>query len=112
MKHCNNVSQLRGYSDKADALRIRLLDEIDAIDAKIAKEHIEAGTSSAGETETTEPTGPVVKPKKIKNVTIKHITHTSSWRIENEEDIDKAIDSLRTSLKEALSENDVVNVEF
>ena len=30
---CNNVSGLRSYADKAEALKIRLLNEMDAMDA-------------------------------------------------------------------------------
>ena len=36
-ERCNNVSVLRSYADKAEALKIRLLNEMDAIDADLAK---------------------------------------------------------------------------
>ena len=53
-----------------------------------------------------------IKVKKTKNVTIKNMTHTSSWRLESPEDIDKVLDALRRSLIAELDENDIVNVEF
>ena len=33
---CNNVSTLRSYADKADALKLRLLNEMDELDRKLA----------------------------------------------------------------------------
>ena len=55
-----------------------------------------------------------VPVKKTKNVTMKNVTHTSSWRIESEADVDKCIDQLKKSLLEELGKDDVdiVNVEF
>ena len=52
------------------------------------------------------------KVKKTKNVTIKHVTHTSSWRLESKDDIEKYLEALRKSLLAELDENDIVNVEF
>lgn len=40
-ERCNNVSVLRSYADKAEALKIRLLNEMDAIDADIARKKAE-----------------------------------------------------------------------
>lgn len=52
------------------------------------------------------------KTKKTRNVTIKNMTHTASWRLESAEDVDKALDALRMALLAELNENDIVNVEF
>ena len=52
------------------------------------------------------------KVKKIKNVTIKNMTQTASWRIESPDDVDKVLESLRKSLLSALGENIILNVEF
>ena len=38
---CNNVSVLRSYADKAEELKIRLLNEMDAVDADMAKKKAE-----------------------------------------------------------------------
>ena len=40
-EHCNNVSSLRSYADKADALKLRLLNEMDALDNKLAQQRAE-----------------------------------------------------------------------
>ena len=50
--------------------------------------------------------------KKTKNVTIKDMTHTSSWRLESPEDVENVLDALRKSLLTELNESDIVNVEF
>ena len=52
------------------------------------------------------------KVKKTKNVTIRNMTHTSSWRLESAEDVENVLDTLRRSLLAELDENDIVNVEF
>ena len=106
---CNNVSRLRAYADEASALKIRLLDEMNELDAAIAAKKA-AENAARGDV----PTPDVVKvpKKKTKNVTIKTVAHTSSWRIEKAEDVDKYIDQLKKSLLDELNENDIVNVEF
>lgn len=122
-EHCNNVSALRSFADKADALKIRLMNEMDALDRKIAyekalkaKEEAEEAARKAKEegkeTPVVTPVTVPVKIKKTKNVTIKNMTNTSSWRLESEQDIDKHLAALRKSLMEELEGTDIVNVEF
>ena len=112
----NNFFTCEGsYADKAEALKIRLLNEMDAMDADIAKKKAEEEQKkNAGEAG--KPVDIVVKVpvKKTKNVTIKNVTHTSSWRIESEADIDKCVNQLKQSLMTELGKDDVdvVNVEF
>lgn len=107
---CNNVSRLRAYADKASALKIRLLDEMNDLDAAIAAKKAAENAASGN---TLAPDVVVkVSQKKTKNVTIKTVAHTSSWRIEKAEDVDKYIDQLKKSLLDELNENDIVNVEF
>ena len=52
------------------------------------------------------------KVRKTKNVSIKKMTGTVSWRLESEEDIEKCLEALRRKLKEQLEEDTIVNVEF
>ena len=122
-EHCNNVSSLRSFADKAEALKIRLLNEMDNRDDQIARAKAEEARRAAEEAarkakEQGKPVDHVAEPpakyhtKKTKNVTIKNMTHTSSWRLESTEDVEKVLDSLRRSLLEELKENDIVNVEF
>ena len=112
---CNNVSVLRSYADKAEALKIRLLNEMDALDAEIAKKKAaEAQQQGGGDGDPKVDLVVKVPVKKTKNVTIKNVTHTSSWRIESEADIDKCVEQLRESLKDELAKDgvDIVNIEF
>ena len=53
-----------------------------------------------------------VKIRKTKNVSIKMMTGTSSWRLESKADIDKYIAGLRETLEAQLDEDTIVNVEF
>ena len=121
--HCNNVSSLRSFADKADALKIRLMNEMDAQDRQIAyakqlaaqKAAEEAARKAKEEGKEVTPVVPdpePVKIKKTKNVTIKNMTNTSSWRLESEQDVDKYLEALRKSLLEELEGTDIVNVEF
>ena len=105
-ERCNNVSQLRSYKDKAEALKLRLLNEMDARDASLAAQ-------KEKEQEAHEETPPAPqKVRKIKNVSIKKVTGTSSWRIENKEDIEHCVKEMREALLAQLDEDTIVNIEF
>ena len=54
----------------------------------------------------------VEKVKKTKNVSIKSITKTASWRLENTEDVDKYLNELRLKLVSELDTDTIVNIEF
>ena len=124
---CNNVSTLRSFADKAEALKIRLLNEMDAEDARLAQ--VEAAKKAAeqikrepqksavaGEQPSPAPTEKVELPKQkvklTKNMSIKDVAGTKSWRLENEEDIDRYMRILCENLKKELDENTIVNVEL
>ncbi len=109
---CNNVSRLRAYADEAGALKIRLLDEMTELDAKLEAEKNPPVTPPTGGENP--PVGYTVKvpTKKTKNVPIKNVAKTSSWRIEKAEDVDKYVDQLKKTLLEELDNSDIINVEF
>lgn len=123
-EHCNNVSTLRSFIDKAEALKIRLLNEMDAMDRRIAEQKAEAARKVAeeaaqkakeeGKTLPDRVADPEVTyyVKKTKNVTIKNMTHASSWRLESADDVEQVLSALRKSLLTELETNDIVNVEF
>ena len=119
-EHCNNVSSLRSYGDKADALKFRLLNEMDALDNSLAQQKAEEEARRKAEeakkrgapAAETEPAPAPVKIRKTKNVSIKMMTGTSSWRLESRADIDKYITGLRRALEAQLDEDTIVNVEF
>ena len=108
-EHCNNVSQLRSYADKAEALKIRLLNEMDARDATLAakRQAEQQPADTAGE----EPPAPV-KTRKVKNVSMKKVVGTSSWRLENREDVERCVGELRAGLLAQMDGDDIVNIEF
>lgn len=119
-EHCNNVSSLRSFADKADALKLRLLNEMDALDNKLAQQRAaeearrkaEEAKHSGTSTDEVEVAPAPVKIRKTKNVSIKMMTGTSSWRLESKADIDKYIAGLRETLEAQLTEDTIVNVEF
>ena len=117
-KHCNNVSVLRSYADQADALKIRLLNEMSAKDAEIARQQEEEERKKQEE-EAKKHGGsvtPVVPPKPVvkttKNIPITSVTHTKSWRLESQEDIDKYIAELKQELTATLDQDTIINIEF
>ena len=93
---------------------------MDELDRKLAKQRAEeearrqaeeAKQSGKPSPEVTVAPTPV-KIRKTKNVSIKMMTGTASWRLESKEDIDRYMDSLRKSLEAQLDEDTIVNVEF
>ena len=52
------------------------------------------------------------KVPKTKNVSIKRMAHTSSWRLQTAEDVDKYLEQLRQTLLKELETSDIVNIEF
>ena len=119
---CTNVSVLRGYADRAEALKIRLLNEMDKMDQNIAlkkaeeiRKALEAQAAKTGNIDKEKIEVEVkkeVKVKKTKNVPIKNMTKTASWRIESREDVDRYIDELRLKLISELDTDTIVNIEF
>lgn len=119
---CTNVSTLRGYADRAEALKIRLLNEIDKMDQDIAikkaekiRKALEAEAAKSGSIDKEKIEVEVkkeVKVKKTKNIPIKNMTKTASWRIESREDVDRYMDELRLKLISELDIDTIVNIEF
>ena len=112
-EHCNNVSTLRSFADKAEALKLRLLNEMDELDNELAAQKAEEeGAKQSTSADKVDGAPASVKIRKTKNVSIKMMTGTASWRLESKEDIEKYIDSLRNTLEAQLDEDTIVNVEF
>lgn len=121
---CTNVSVLRSYADRAEALKIRLLNEMDAMDQKIAIRKAEevrkkleeqakqVGNVSQEEIEKEVKAQVKEKVKRTKNVAIKKLTKTSSWRLESTDDVDRYLNELRMQLVSELDTDTVVNIEF
>ncbi|WP_312046532.1 BREX system P-loop protein BrxC [Anaerotignum sp.] len=110
---CNNVATLQNIKVEADALKVRLLNEIAMEEAKIivAKQPVTPiEVTSDGEKEIPQP--PVPKAKTQKTISIKSINSEPTWRIETEEDVDKYINILKDKLKQSIKEDIILNVEF
>lgn len=123
-QRCNNVSTLRSHKDKAEALKIRLLDEINRRDEAIARKaaaeakaerqrQIEAARK-AGTPVPPAPKEPPAPPKirTTKTVSLKTVAKTASWHLESEADIDSTLEALRKNLKAQLDGDVIVNVEL
>ncbi len=118
-QHCNNVTILRSYADQANAVKLRLLNQMDKLDAEIAMKAAEAAKKTGMAAEQAGSANMVreeriyaAKPKKKKNLAIKAVTQTSSWRIESKADIDSYVEALRKRLEQELDEETIVNIEF
>ena len=115
--HCNNITILRSYADQAEAIKIRLLNKMDALDAAAVVTPPPTnpgkgdGSGDGGE-KPVAPQPPKPKVKAKKNVRIKDITQAQSWRIENQADIDAYLGALRKRLESELAEDTIVNIEF
>ena len=123
--HCNNVSVLRSYQDKSDALKIRLLNEMVDEDNRLAQQAIaQAEAEQKRFAEEARKRGeivtvpqpkvqqPAVKVRTTKNLSIKTVARAASWRLESAEDVDKYLDALRQSLLKELADDSIVNVEL
>lgn len=103
-KSCNNVAMVNGFRIEADTLKMRYLDEISRKIEETEKEEKEEGN---GHTST------ITKPTiKRKNINIKDINPSNSWRIESKDDLDNYLKELKEKLEKELGENTILNIEF
>lgn len=109
---CNNVATLQNIRIEADALKVRLLNEIAAEEARIIaskKPETSSKTISSNDKETVKPKP---KQKTQKTVSIKSINSEATWRIETEGDIDRYVEKLKAKLKQSIKEDTILNIEF
>ena len=117
---CNNVTTLRSYMDRADALKVRLLDEMRKRDDELAQQAEREKTAapasagvSGGETACVrERDAGNVKPKKSKTLSIKSVVLTNSWRIQSPGDVDAYVGALKKELLKKLDDDTIINIEF
>lgn len=106
---CNNVAILQNIKMEADALKMRLLNEITKKDEEIAAKKAAEGKSTytaGGESGAK----PIIK--KTKNISIKTVSLSSSWRIETPQDVDNYVSSLKESILRELDDDTIVNIEL
>ena len=106
---CNNIAVLHNIKIEADALKVRLLNEIETAEREMlaaAKDRDDA-VSDANDAAPAP-----VRVKRMKAVSFKAINTEMSWQIETEEDVDRYLSDLRKRLVDALEEDAVISVEF
>ena len=114
----NKVScGLAGYieDDEMNAEGIRLAKEA-AAKAEAERKRQEEEAKKRGETvkpaeKVAEPQ-PVYKVRTTKNVSIKTVAKTASWRLESKDDVDKYLAALRENLLKEMDEDTIVNIEL
>jgi hypothetical protein len=114
-KSCNNVATLQNIKVEADALKVRLLNELSKKDEEIAKalaakvaEEI-AKYSGSGE-QPLQPLQP--KVKKQKNISIKMVNVANSWQIESERELDQYMAALKAQILKELDDETIIHIEF
>lgn len=113
-KSCNNVAVLQNIKVEADALKVRILNEIVAEEAKIvaSKQPITPPVTSDDHVAENPPVYYKPKMKAQKTVSIKSINSEATWRIETEDDIDRYIENLRRKIKQNIVTDTILNIEF
>jgi hypothetical protein len=112
---CNNVATLQNIKVEADALKVRLLNEMAKRDEHLAGERAKQVADSSAGYEVGSNSGvlsPKPKLKKRKSISIKTINLANSWQIESVQDVDKYIAALREKIIKELDEDTVINIEF
>lgn len=102
-QRCNNVATLQNIKIEADALKVRLLNEISREEAKITPPPV------------TGPVDPKPEPPKVKRqktISIKAINTAATWQLETEADVDKYIAELQNKLKAQLEQGVILHIEF
>ena len=112
---CNNVATLQNIKVEADALKVRLLNEISEAEAKIIaarKPVTPVNPPAAGGV--VDPPGKYVVPKAKaqKTISIKSINSEATWRIETEADVERYVEVLKTKLKQSIQNDIILNIEF
>ena len=87
LQNCNDIATLQSIRIEADALKLRLLNEIDE-------------------------NNKLDNLPKRKNISIKTINVSDSWLIETSHDADKYISALRERILQELQDNTTINIEF
>jgi ribosomal protein S18 len=113
-KNCNNVAILQNIKVEADALKVRLLNEIITEEARILTSRrtgaVQAVTSN--QLKEQKKVFTKVKIKEQRTVSIKSITTEATWRIESEADVERYTEALKEKLKKQVKEDLILNIEF
>ena len=106
--HTNSLSELYGLERAADDRKVFFLNEIKNLE--VNKKQI-AELKRGNQTPQDQELSPQLS-KQIQVISIKSILPEKTWQLENENDIEKYLASLRDELKKKLQEDVILNVEF
>ena len=111
---CNNVATLQNIKIEADALKVRLLNEITEAEARIIAARQPGKLVNPTGGSVIDPPGVYIsnKPKTRRTVSIKSINAESTWQIETEADVDRYVEELKAKLKKSIEKDIILNVEF
>jgi hypothetical protein len=109
---CNNIATLQNIKVEADALKMRLLNDISKRDAERQVAESTEYRAEIPEGSNAAATAPKPQSPKVKNVSIKNINVGGTWQIKSEADIDERIAELRKRIRNEMEENTVLNIEF
>ncbi|GHV28822.1 hypothetical protein FACS1894167_06880 [Synergistales bacterium] len=99
--HCNNVATFQNIKAEADALKMRLLNEITEKDAQLS-------SPPPMDDKLTPP--PTVH--KQKSISFHAVNVSGTWQIKSKADIDARLDELRQSLYREFEDGTTLNIEF
>ncbi len=106
---CNNVATLYNIRVEADALKVRLLNEIAEAEARMTPVVV---PDDPADDDTDVPTNVTPVVKKQKTISIKSINTAATWQIETADDVKKYVAELEHKLINSLEEGTVINIEF
>lgn len=113
---CNNVATLKNISVEANALKIRIINEISEEEKNILIQKIQSQSKDEPQKNpnTVEPEKiyPVQNAKKQKTISIKSINTETTWRIETEADVEHYVEKLKNKLKQNIQNDVILNIEF
>ena len=111
---CNNVATLQNIKVEADALKVRLLNEISEEEARIIAARQTGKLVNPTGGSVIDPPGVYIsnKLKILRTVSIRSINAESTWQIETEADVDRYVEELKANLKKSIEKDIILNVEF
>ena len=122
VEKCNNVAKLQSIKAEAEALKMRMLNEMSKKDELLALEAARKAAEAQKQDKETigldgagivaDPVVPAPKVKAKKNISIRTVNRMATWQIETEQDVDKHLAELRERILKELAEDTVVNIEF
>jgi hypothetical protein len=111
--HCNNVATFQNIKVEADALKMRLLNELTKKDADIAAAKKPPVVYPLPGDKPVKPSVVAeAPPPKVKSVSIKNVNIGGTWQVKSRADVDARLEELRQRLYKEIEDDTILNVEF